>query len=209
MGVNRYTAFGGEFEDERLHFRQVDYEALRRAKKDLLVLGYENEQLDNAVVQKFLDQAESLVGRSAAVRNAILLRDPYNHFASLIRSKMMGPRGYGYYRRMWLQYARDIAGKKNYFRSNFVFINYNKWVVDKLYKKRTAEQLGFETDGSLYSRVPSYGGGSSFQGAGGDATSLQVGTRWEAYRDDEGFRGLFDAEVVELAEAIFGMENPL
>jgi hypothetical protein len=187
-----------------------DLKALRRIRKDLLVLSWEDSSLNHPRIHKFFDTAERHTGESRRKLRALILRDPFNHFASLLESGRMTPAGTSFYLDLWKHYAAEFLGETSFLGDEALKVNYNLWNSSREYRKKLAGELGMETDGSAYGSIPIYGGGSSFQGIPNDAQELGVNERWKNYHRDPSYRSLFDGETIGYAEAIFGMNifNP-
>jgi hypothetical protein len=142
----------------------------------------------------------ALPGESS--RSVLLLRDPFNLFASLLRS--------GYFSRdldelpaVYLSHAEKFLSRND---AQFVGINYNDWVQDAGYRISIARQLGFGTDGAAYEHVPRNGGGSSFSGRNftGKAWRMDVFGRWRHMAENEHFLRLISTpQIRAVATRIF------
>jgi hypothetical protein len=186
----------------------LDVEAIRRARKRVLVLSYEDIDLENPRLHKFLDTADGKVGSSGAMSQVLILRDPYNLFASLKKKGYMTATSGAFYVRLWKQHARRFQSGRDATGRSLVPVNFNTWISDPAYRIKTGRQLGFETDGVAYMDVPDYGGGSSFEGKADSAESLSTDERWESFVDDADYRSLFDGDVRAMAREIFAMDPP-
>jgi hypothetical protein len=137
----------------------------------------------------------------------LILRDPFNLFASRRRIGA-GKINDHVAMRMWKQHARASLGGCDHFRSarRSIVISYNRWRDSSAYRRRIAERLGLEFTDAGFESITSVGGGSSFDGMRlqGRASAMATDRRWRAFADCEYFRRLFDAEVLELSERIFG-----
>jgi hypothetical protein len=215
-GVNRYILSSRQFNGERLgrvddvHAR-YDIASIKRAHKDLLVLSYEDVFLNDPRVHRFLPNATKYIGESRRQLRVLLLRDPYNHLASLLKYDATYKSASHFtsklYSNLWKQYARAFANGSPLFEDESVCINFNKWCDSSDYRQELARQIGFSTDGRSFNAVSSVGGGSSFQGVIDDARDLGVGERWRVYKDDPLYRSLFDDEIVEHGERLFNMRR--
>lgn len=184
--------------------------------KDWLVYSYEDTFLGKVASPVFEDRRTDWLGTSERRFDLLIVRDPFNLFASRRRA--------GFYRgsdrappgmvseatgiRIWKQHAREALGQRDNLRGDRrIVIRYNDWADDREYRRRTAERLGLEFDDSTADSVPRTAGGSSFDGTGADGAAhrMAVTERWRHYRDDAGFRALFDREALELSEALFGV----
>jgi hypothetical protein len=216
LGVNRYIFSRKRFRGERVgrvddvHAR-FDVEGVRRAHKDLLVLSYEDVFLNDPRVHRFLPNATRYIGESRRHLRVLLLRDPYNHLASLLKYEAAYKSASHFtsklYADLWKHYARAFANGSPLLDGDSVCINFNRWCESSEYRKELAGLIGFSTDGRPFHVVSSVGGGSSFQGTIADARELDVAERWRIYKDDPVYRGLFDEEVVEHAERLFNIRR--
>lgn len=186
----------------------LDVEAIRKVRKRVLVVSYEDIDLENPRLHKFLSAPDEYVGPSKRLTQFIILRDPYNVFASLLQRGYMTPTSLGFYSRIWKQHARYFQAGQDATGRPLVPVNYNSWASDRNYRIDTAAKLGFETDGSPYMRVPRFGGGSSFEGKVDSAEKLSTSDRWAAFVDDADYRSMFDDDIRETAKDLFGMEAP-
>ena len=149
---------------------------------------------------------EKSANTHARIRRLLLiLRDPYNLFASRRKG------GFGVVpeetaMRIWKQHAREFQGTRRYLRLPRVLISYNRWATDSAYRREVARQLGVATGDRGVQHVPPAGNGSSFDGRryDGRAGRMRVLSRWRHFEDDRRFAGLFDTDTRRLARQIFG-----
>lgn len=163
-----------------------------------------NTKWQNAFFSVENDIAFSHRCRSTSRKNILVLRDPYNHFVSLKKSKMLNVDNFPKYRNLYLWFAeRWLAGS-----DDIVTVNYNSWATDKSYRQLLAEEIGFCTDGRPFEDVPSFGGGSSFQGLKREREQnrgLDIEGRWKTMRNDRLLSKLEDDELIfSLSYEIFG-----
>jgi hypothetical protein len=178
--------------------------------------SYEDDFLDNIFTDCFERNHDRWVGKSENRFDVLLLRDPYNLFAS--RMKRESDNNDNRYSllavderetliRLWKQYAREFLGETNYLRFNKTVISFNRWVSDQEYRRELAGRFGFEFSDATMEEVVPVGGGSSFDGARKhqSASEMKVLERWQHFRDVPAFRSLFeDPEIAQLSQAIFG-----
>ena len=215
-GVNRYIFSRRQFNGQRVgrvddvHAR-FDIARIKLAHKDLLVLSYEDVFLNDPRVHRFLPNATKYIGKSGRQLRVLLLRDPYNHLASVLQHDAAYESASHFtsklYVDMWKQYARAFANGSPLLEGESVCINFNRWCDSSEYRRQLAQTIGFSTDGKSFNVVSSVGGGSSFQGVIGDARDLGVGERWRVYKDNPLYSSLFDDEIVEYAERLFNMRH--
>lgn len=181
--------------------------------KDFLLYSYEDCFLGSLDHKMFKDHREEWVGKSTLKKNIIILRDPINLFASRLKANLLQ----GHYshgakpitlltlKRIYKQHANQFLGRKTYLK-NSVGINFNSWTMDKNYRKSITDELGIPFTDDGFDEVSGVVGGSSFDGMkfSGNANEMKLHNRWEEYKEDEKFIDLFDLELLDLAEEIFG-----
>lgn len=173
--------------------------------KDLLIYSHEDCFLGTIAKGPFEDNHDALVGPSLRRSDVLILRDPFNLFASRFRA------GFGEVSsqtalRIWKQHAREFLGDRRYLRQPRVLINYNRWAAEKDYRRDVAEQLGLSFCDSSRQHVPAVGNGSSFDGRryNGNAARMKLEERWKHYIHDRSYVEMFDADVRSLSQRIFG-----
>lgn len=183
-------------------------------EKELLICSYEDCQLKNIVDESFERKHDFYLGKSAKRYDVLILRDPFNCFASrlqmyinknevdkkntLITSESI---------KIWLDYAKEFLGETNYLKNNKICINYNLWCSDIEYRQQLAKQLDLEFSDAEFDRVKGQGGGSSFDGLNlnNQGSKMKVAQRWELMADHPYFLELINnSEVFEYSNKIFG-----
>ena len=179
----------------------------RHAAKKLLIHTYEDSWLGHAFSNELAAHREAWLGPSRRRIELVIVRDPYNLFASRLRmgcslTPKVAPR-------MWKQHARVALRQARVGGAERRAILYNRWTSDRAYRREVAAFLGVPFTDTGFERVSDVGGGSSFDGTAfdGRADAMRTGERWRAYADDPSWRELFDAELVELSDRLFG-ETP-
>lgn len=189
----------------------LDLEAEREgrfAAKDLLLHSYEDSFLGHACSAAFEARHDRLVGRSRRRLDLLVLRDPFNLFAS--RRRMGCDLGRATALTMWKQHARAALAGSRHLRHPWLAVSYNHWLRSEGYRRRLAARLGLDfTDGDRR-RVARCAGGSSFDGLAcdGEAESMAVLQRWRRYADDPDYLSLFDGELRALSRRLFGEAAP-
>jgi hypothetical protein len=175
------------------------------SRKDWLLHSYEDCFLTMVCSKDFERQHDDFVGPSLYRTDVVILRDPYNLFASRLRSSYGGVTALTAVR-IWKQHARQVLNQRKLLTLNPVAILYNRWVTDPAYRRDIATQLRLEFTDAGVERVPLTGGGSSFDGLryDGQAQRMSVLSRWQSYVDAPSYRRMFDEDVHCLANAIFG-----
>lgn len=184
------------------------------SEKDHLLFSHEDCFLGNMDKKKQREQLEDWLGKAEEKRNILVLRDPFNLFASRVKSGLIqghqthhGARPISTLtlRRIYKQHAREYLGKKKNLK-NLVAINFNNWNSSLEYREKIANKLNLEFSDEGYKKVEKTAGGSSFDGTAfsGAPHKMNLQDRWKKYKDDESYWELFDAEIADLSEEIFG-----
>lgn len=173
--------------------------------KEWLVHSYEDCFLGMVHHRVFEQHHDEWVGASARRRDVLILRDPFNLFASRLQ-RSQGSITHGTNKRIWLQHAREFLGRRRYLPKNRLAISYNRWVVDCGYRRSIAEALGLRFTDAGFETVVATAGGSSFDGLryNGRASQMKVFERWKSHADEPRYRSLFNEEIVALSHEIFG-----
>lgn len=184
------------------------------SQKDFLLYNHEDCFLGAMNKTAHRQQLREWVGDSQDRKDILILRDPFNLFASRIKAGFI--RGFHTHNgekpipvktllRIYKQHAREFLGRKNYLRDK-VLVSFNSWASDKEYRKGLTEALGIKFSDEGFREVPSVAGGSSFDGTAlsGNAHKMGVNSRWLGFLENEDYWNLFDEELVELAWRIFG-----
>ena len=135
------------------------------------------------------------LGNSRKRLEVLILRDPFNLFASLLESQMM-KKNYEdkhKYMELYKGYGREYLQQSQSKNIHRVYVNYNQWFLSQEYRINLAEKLGFTTSGEPYEKVAHQGKGSSFDELKlkNNATQMKVIERWKNYKNDEFYRGIF------------------
>ena len=200
----------------------IDIEQERKgyfSDKEFLLYSHEDCFLGALNHSCFLENRERWLGRPAETQDVMILRDPFNLFASRIKSKLLR----GHYtchgakpisvttlKRIYKQHAREFFRQKTNLHQPLL-INYNRWVADLSYRASLADELALPFTDKGFTRVAKVAGGSSFDGLqwDGKAHNMKVNSRWKEFAEDESYWQLFDDELVELSHKIFGTIAPV
>ena len=110
------------------------------------MLSYEDVFLNDPRVHRFLPNATKYVGESKRQLRVLLLRDPYNHFASLLKFEATFKSASHFtsklYADMWKQYARAFANGSPLLEGESVCINFNRWCESSDYRQELAGRSG-------------------------------------------------------------------
>ncbi|MBW3596641.1 MAG: hypothetical protein KY475_05135 [Planctomycetes bacterium] len=190
------------------NYREFDLEQERRGKqsrKDYLIYSHEDCYLGLLRNGPWEEQHDQWIGPSASRRDILVLRDPFNLFASRIKYGIgeVPPRRA---MQIWKQHARQFLGERRPLPRTPVRISYNHWFQDRKYRRSVAQELGLHFTDASFEVVPDTAGGSSFDGLRyrRRASKMKVLDRWRELLGNEEYEQLFDEEVLRLAEAIFG-----
>lgn len=177
----------------------------RLSPKDWLIYSYEDCFLGMVTHADFENHREAYLGRSAQRTDVLILRDPFNLFASRLRAQ--------YDRvtpatavRIWKQHANEYLGRRRYLPRHRVAISFNRWADDADYRRELAQQLQLRFTDAGFEEVTPTGGGSSFDGRkfSGRASRMKVLERWKKCADDEQYLSTLDPEMLSLSRSIFG-----
>ncbi len=177
----------------------------RFSRKDYLINSHEDSFLAYACSDAYEEFHDTWVGPSRNRYDILILRDPYNLFASR-RYAGMAENSEQTALRIWKQHARQFLRKIRRLKHNPVLINYNRWSQEKAYRGKIAEQLGLTFTDACKEKVARCYAGSSFDGTrfDGQADRMRVLERWRHYRDDPGFWAVFDEDTHAMSRKIFG-----
>lgn len=173
--------------------------------KDWLLFSHEDNYLRNACSRELEREHDRWLGPSQRRVDVLLLRDPFNLFASRLRQDHARI-GDKVAVQMWKQHARQFLDGAKQLRHAPVLVRYNRWVADAAYRRELADALGLEFCDAAIGRVPSCAGGSSFDGLkyDGRAARMDVFGRWRHFVADARYRRCFDSQVLAMSRAIFG-----
>ncbi len=199
-------------------------------QKSFLLRSHENRSLSDICNSDLETNHDLYFGKSKKRFNVLLIRDPFNLFASRLKQVLnqdfdqskygflMGHPTYKYgaskpeeYVGIWKEHAREYLGMTSYFGEDKITINYSQWFSDKDYRQKIAESLELDYKEKSLDKVvgeTGAGGGSSFDmyEYSGKAKNMKVLERWKNMVDNPDYCSLFnDAEVWELSEKIFGV----
>jgi hypothetical protein len=189
-----------------------------RAKKGTLLYNYEDTDFSQYQPNAALEQSQ--LGKSGSAKSILILRDPFNQFASKLRwarGDILTPsiESVEQLPALWKTYAREALGETE-FLPNRTVINYNDWFLSREYRDRLGPELGFSNQDHTIKQVARFGPttwGDSFDGLkyDGNADQMKVLERWKEYADDNFYRSLFDdPELRSLSLRLFpAMGTPI
>ena len=173
--------------------------------KDLLLVSHEDCFLGTLAKGAYEDHHDRFVGPSLERFDVLILRDPFNLFASRMRGEF-GCVSTKTALRIWKQHAREFLSVRRYLKDPRILIDYNRWASQRSYRREVARQLRLQFSDSSLEKVPAAGNGSSFDGRRyhGRATCMRILERWKHFIDSEAYAAIFDHEVYSLSKRIFG-----
>ncbi|MEC4893037.1 MAG: hypothetical protein SAL07_12640 [Oscillatoria sp. PMC 1051.18] len=176
--------------------------------KDWLLYSYEDYALEQITKSQFERKHDLYLGKSAIRYDLLILRDPFNLFASRLKNNYLTvstpPKTLV---EMWLDYAQEFVGETNYLTNHKICLNYNRWTIDVDYRQQIAEKLGLKFSDAGIDRVGSWGGGSSFEGQefDGQATKMDILNRWKHFQADPKYLQLVNnRKLYDYSQRIFG-----
>ena len=188
----------------------------RHARKGVLLYNYEDGDI-RAHAEDVGDARETgWVGDSPRSSTLLVLRDPYNLFAS--RLKWFHGRGepptaerFEEFRILWKLHAGEFLGITHWL-PDAVHVRYNDWFRSRAYRDELAGRIGFGNADRGVESIARWGPAlakrpATFDGLAydGRAQEMKVLERWKEYEEDPFFRALFaDEELVELSRRVFG-----
>ena len=172
--------------------------------KQLLMYNFEDFPFDVPV------RRMSGVGSSRRYLRVLVLRDPFNQFASRLQGLRHLPRSLRLTPvvvEIWKAHAREFLGETNHLGEKLC-VAYNRWHADRSYRQEIAEKIGLRFTDKGRSYVSPAGSGSSFDGARlqNRGEQMQVGKRYEAFLEDSQYLEVFrrNPDLFELSRAVFG-----
>lgn len=188
------------------------------APRDVLIYNYEDRRLSDVFPPDFLINKTRWFGPGGRSLYTLILRDPFNSFASKYRWAVNGTKWTPQMEwvinelpGLWKSYAREFLGLTNLMPKPKVFINYNRWFTEEKYRDEIAGLLNLGSADRGLSEVAKWGPntwGDSFDNLNfdGRANEMKVLERWRYFVADPAFRELFrDGELISLSEQIFGV----
>lgn len=185
--------------------------------KDCLLYSYEDQEIEKVAKASFERKHDLYLGKSEQRFDVVVMRDPFNLFASRLQSKPRDDRPNFsmlevYSRRynlpeLWVSYAKECLGETSFLKHNKLLVNYNKWFFDVDYRKSLSAQLQVEFSDDGLNDISVSGRGSSFDGDkyAGEAYKMDVLNRWKLFADNPRYQQLFKTDGVrEYSDRIFG-----
>lgn len=147
---------------------------LQYLNKELLIYSYEDDErylqnehsfLSSVYCKDFEKNKYFYLGKSTKFIDVIIIRDPYNFFASRLKkmNSLSGIKNIEKIIAFWKEIANKAIEIEENRESKTLLINYNKWLSNKQYRQQLSKSLcGKFTDTSM-KKMSIIGGGSSFE----------------------------------------------
>lgn len=164
------------------------------SKKDSLVISTEN-----CHVSEWLRwNTAEVVGRSRMRTGILVLRDPYNNWASLNCAAFPPELDFSSFVSLWKEHARWALDG-----NGFVII-YNQWIASEDYNRQLADQLKLNYRPPRSGHIPRFGYGSSFEGIMPNRDATRFNQRWKRIEMSPEMRNLMmDNEIIGLMRKLF------
>lgn len=188
----------------------------RHAKKGTLIHNYEDGNIHQYSETITCEQETAWIGESTRKSTILVLRDPYNLFASRLKW-ILGLGGkpatedLESFRSLWKLYAREVLGITQWL-GTAIHVRYNDWFRSGIYRDEVARQIGFVNGDIGINEIARWGPAliglaTSFDGFNyeGKAQQMKVLERWKEFAEYPLFRSLVeDEELVDLSARLFG-----
>lgn len=174
--------------------RKADYVDNKLLTPDGEIYGMENYEIDQIIRKHFEKDFDKVI---------IILRDPINNLASLMRYKgrLLHLREFS---GLWKSYATEVMRGGIDFMMALI---YDRWFTHADYRRDIEIKLGLPVNDYGMSKVHHMGHGSSFDKMRfqNNAQQMEVLSRWRQCLDDQLFlRILKDEELLSIRQQIFG-----
>lgn len=174
-----------------------------------ILYSYEDKNL--SLIRKngrfFTNGIKNEIGESKKFFSILIIRDPFNSIASrCVWDRVISDERYI---DMWKQYAAEYLDKTQHLCKNKLVINFNRWFIDKQYRKELSNRLGLPFSDSTVNKVLPIGY-SSFDNRKYDnnAQQMKVLERWKTCQNFPTFKMLLkDKKVREYVNRIFLKEE--
>jgi len=177
------------------------YETSRNENEHAVVV-FEDKSLPKCLQSPLLRAIEPWADQR---RQLVIIRDPYNLTASRLQRTRRGARDTRPVRVVSLWPTHAQAGNE------WTRCVYNRWFADEQYRRELANKLELPLCPPYPEQVAKAGRGSSFDGLkfDGNAASMAVLDRWQAFAEDSTYRRIVDRpELAELSETVCNYPCP-
>jgi len=189
----------------------------KNGRYNLLIYSFEDRILNSVADDNVYPQKKAYKHLVEERLDIIIIRDPFNLFASRRKLKSQFERKTTYISglsapQLWVTYANEFLGETKYLKNKKIAINYNRWCSSKNYRSKIADSLGIVFTDYGFGKVTKFGGGSSFDAINydGQASKMETRKRWEKFKYDYSYaRNFRDYKILNLSEKIFELEPEL
>jgi hypothetical protein len=182
-------------------------DAFHRAQKDTLFISYED--IDVSRLGRFrLAAGAWRIGAALEQTNMLVIRDPFNLFASrlLDRTRRLKRPTDSRARELWKAHAREAVGQTRNHALRPIVANFNQWFDSAEYRAQLAGRFGLESNEEGVGDVAPWGKGSSSDGVNfqGRAQEMAVARRFTQVLDELDFAELLhDDSLLELSHQLY------
>jgi len=175
-------------------------ESLKTTEKDVLIYSYEDSAgrmlsfdsfLGSVYRPEFYTTREQYLGGSDRSVDILLLRDPYNFFASRIKKMedRTGVKDVPTIIHYWKEMAEAALAMEEAQDPNKLFVGYNQWFADKKYRQNLCDFLGGTYSDESLGKVNPMGKGSSFDktSVSKTLTPSKIAKKWYKFFDPRSY----------------------
>jgi len=202
----------GQSEDPKEFFNNQKLYGTCSARKvtgdyKLAIVGHEDYNIPKR--SPYMCNEEKRFGKVDKRTSVIIMRDPYNLFASRLGHKIIRQltiKNRKKFIKIWKNWGREFLGDTKHV-PNKLGISFNQWFSDKSYRQKIAQHLGIPFNDTNINKLSLHGRGSSFDKKrfANDAHKMNVLGRWKHMVNDNTYMRIFqDKEIIEISDRIFG-----
>ena len=173
----------------------------RHAHRSCLLHSYEDTHPNAPWRKRAADNHDLWLGKSRQILTVVIVRDPFNCFASRMQRGMdVGRPAID----LWKTLAASFGRTNDH---TMVPVSYNRWFAEPSYREEIAASLRLGGADAGVDEVVGIGRGSSFDATNydGRASQMQVLNRWQSVAEDHRFHALIaDHELIAASRRIFG-----
>lgn len=186
------------------------------SRKKCLKYNFRNYILDSIINSQCEINHDLYLGKSEVRYDLLILRDPYNMFASICKGQNQSSKNNNYSTtyphnqktigELWLDYAKEFLGETNYLPHKKVIVNYNQWLCNVNYRQNISKNLGLDFCDAGFNVVKNYGGGSSFDGINFNSQAIKMNllNRWQKFKDNDSYKKMLNQDIIKYSQKIFG-----
>lgn len=165
----------------------------------LILHSYEDKQFEYILEHSY----NNCFNDEKDITNIIILRDPFNTFASRFKyeNSDLFTKVDEFHVNLWIEYAEEALNITNYF-DNKLIILYNEWLTNKNYRDDISKKLGIYNYDNIYD-VSKCGNGSSFIGQNLDTVDNYL-NRYKIIDLPQDIKNLLNTDkILDLTHKIF------